>query len=214
MNSREHAFDFLLPIDSRRGVRAIARRLWHLAATDESIAAKFATIQQKLGSGKPIVDATQYERIKDWSSVFDLPLAPEPFRPLFVAAYLRAKAAVASGGVRGIFDNLPKTLDRIIGAIDGLEPAFVGDLLTETVLAAREDSHFARKLREGASEFRALADELYGPTGDERPAALARAASGGGGSCTCCTTVGGQTRCEPCSCWIIVIIIIVIIVSK
>jgi hypothetical protein len=216
MNARDHAFEFLLPIDSRRGVRAMAKRIWHIAEKDETIAAKFRAIQDKLGSGKPILDTTLYERLKDYGSVLDLPTAPEPFRPIFVAAYLRAKAAIATGSVGRVLDNLDETLDRILAFLDKgrIEESFGTELLTETVLAAREDPAFAKTLREGAAEFRALANELYGPDGESRPAWLARASTGGGGSCTCCTTVNGQRTCEPCSCWIIVIVIIIIVVTK
>jgi hypothetical protein len=216
MTPREHALEFLLPIVPRSGVRSIARALWHAAATDERVAAKFAAIQDKMGSGRPLIGEEHYklyERLKHTLPVLDIPTAPEWIRPAFAAAYLRARAIVASGQARGVFNNIEARLDAVLRLVDKIESSFVGEVLAETILAAHADREFARALEEGADEFRALATELYGPEGTDRPTALARI-SGGGGSCVCCTTVGGQTQCAPCSCWIIVVIIIVIIVAK
>src|SRR5262245_36097042 len=118
MRAEDHAFEFLLAIDADRGIRALAKRIWQIAEKDADVAAKFNAIQEKVGSGKPILDATIYERLKDCNSVLDLPTAPEPFRPIFVAAYLRAKAVIAAGSGRGIIENLDKTLNRILKFLD------------------------------------------------------------------------------------------------
>ncbi len=215
--AREHAFDFCLPLDPTVSVRSIARRLWDIADTNESIAKRFALIQDKIGSGKPIIGdqhSAIYERLCDGRTILDLPTAPEIFRPLFVAAYLRAKRVIAQGGVQGIFMNLEKRLEQVENLVDQLEPEFVGELLAELMLRARENPSFSKQLHDGAAEMRALAEDLYGPDLSNRPTALARASSNGGGSCTCCSTVNGRTNCQPCSCWIIVIIIIIIIIGK
>lgn len=121
---------------------------------------------------------------------------------------------LAQGGGRGIFVDFEQRLAQVEKLLDQLEPKFVGELLTEVTLSARANPTFARQLQTGASELRALAEELYGPDLSDRPAALARASSNSGGSCTCCSTVNGNRTCEPCSCWIIVIIIVIVIVAK
>ena len=107
-------------------------------------------------------------------------------------------------------------LESILRHLDDLvEADFAGELVAETMLAAHGNHAFARTLRQGADEFRALVAELYGPEGTDKPEALARAASGGGGGdCTCCASTPSGTSCRPCSCWIIVVIIIIIVVSK
>lgn len=211
MSPRDHAIDFILPIDPRYGIRSIARRLWNAAATDDRIAAKFATIQNRMGSGKPLISEKHhdvYQRLKDRLPGLDIPTAPEWIRPAFAAAYLRAKTAVASGQVTGLFEDLERSLDTVVELSEKVQTSFVGELLAETMLAAHEDGEFARALTDGADEFRALADDLYGPEGTDRPAAVARMASKR--DCLCCR----DGQCEPCSCWIIVVIIIIIIVGK
>lgn len=219
MNARDRALEFLLPIDPRHSIRSIGKRLLDAAETDESIAAKLDAIQQKLGDGKSLIDdehSALYERLKCSRAIPDIPTAPEWLRPLIAVAYLRAKAALSSGHRTNLYGRLHEGLDKVSKLVETLEPSFIGELLVETVLAAREDREFAQTLRDGAAEFRALVDELYGPSGDTpSTVATARAGAGAGrGSCTCCRTVNGQKRCEPCSCWIIVIIIIIIIVTK
>jgi len=146
-SAREHAFEFCLPLDPLAGVRSIARRLWDIAAQDEAVAQNFANIQKKLGSGRPIIGDPHtaiFERLKDGRVILDLPTAPEIFRPLFVAGYLRAKQALAQGGGRGIFRDVNKTLDRVEELVDKLEPAFVGEMLTEVTNAAKNNPTFAK----------------------------------------------------------------------
>lgn len=215
--AREHAFDFCLPLDPTASIRSIARRLWDLADKNDAIGKRFAAIQDKMGSGKPIIGneySAIYERLRDRRTILDLPTAPEMFRPLFVAAYLRAKQVIAQGGAQGIFQNIDKKLDQVDKLVDRLEPQFVGELLSELMISARENPTLSKQLHDGAAEMRALAEDLYGPDLSDRPAAIARASNNGGGSCTCCSTINGTRTCEPCSCWIIVIIIIVIVVTK
>ena len=216
MPAREHAFGFLLPIDPRASIRRIGKRLLEAAKTDESIVRKFAAVQQKLGDGRPLIDGEHsaiYERIKCSSVIPHIPTAPEWLRPVIAVAYLRAKAALSTGNVTNFFGSMEESFDKVFKLLDTLEPSFVGELLIETVLSAKEDREFARTLHEGASEFRALVDELYGSDKDMPGDTLARRAASDG-SCTCCRTVDGVTYCEPCSCWIIVIIIVIIIVTK
>jgi hypothetical protein len=211
--SQNHALEFLLPVDPRYGIRSIAKRIWHAAATDENIAARFAAIQESMGSGKPLISEAQYDlyqRLKHGLPPLDIPTAPEWIRPAFAAAYLRAKAIVSGGQVRGLLEDIDGRLQTVQKLVSQVESPFVGDLLVETMLAASEDSEFGRTLKKGADEFRALSSDLYGPEGTDRPDALARAAAGGGGDCVCCR----DGDCAPCSCWIIVIIIIIIIVTK
>lgn len=215
--AKEHAFDFCLPIDPTTSIRSIARRLWDIADTNESIGKRFAAIQDKMGSGKPIIGdrhSAIFEKLCDKRTLLDLPTAPEMFRPLFVAAYLRAKQVIAQGGAQGIFRNLERRLDQVDKLIDQLEPEFIGELLAEVMLRAHDNPSFAKQLHGGAAEMKALAEELYGPEFLDRPAAVARASSNGGGSCNCCSTVNGSPQCSPCSCWIIVIIIVIIVVTK
>jgi hypothetical protein len=212
---RRHALEFLLPIDPRHGIRSIARSLWHMAATNDQIASQFAAIQDKMNSGKPLISQehySYYRRLSTQLPALNISTAPDWIRPAIAAGYLRAKSAVASGRIRGIYDEkvVSSTLGTVLGFIDKLEPSFVGELLAETVLAAAGDREFARTLAQGANEFRDLAAELYGPDGKDRPAAVARIATGGGGDCTCC--VDGQ--CQFCSCWVIVVIIVIVIVTK
>lgn len=218
MTAREHAFDFSLPIDPRAAIRKIGKRILEAAENDKNIARKLDAIQNKLGDGRPLVGdehSAVYERIKCTRAIPDIPTAPEWLRPLIAVAYLRAKAAISNGNVTNLFGNLDTTLDKILKLVDTLEPSFIGELLAETVLTARDDRKFARTLNKGASEFRALVDHLYEPDTDEPDTVAKAAAAGGGrGSCTCCRTVGGTTQCEACSCWIIVVIIIIIIVTK
>lgn len=215
--AREHAFDFCLALDPTASIRTIIRRFWEIADSDEAVGKRFAAIQDKMGSGKPVIGdqhSAIYERLRNRSIVLDLPTAPEIFRPLFVAAYLRAKQVIAQGGGRGIFVDVEKRLDQVERLVDRLEPQFVGELLSELMLSARDNPTFSRQLQEGAAELKALAEEFYGPDLSNRPAAVARASKGGGGSCNCCSSSGGTTQCGPCSCWIIVIIVVIIIVTK
>ncbi len=204
MSPRNHALDFTLPIDPRYGIRSIAKKLWNAAATDDRIAAKFATIQERMGSGKPLISEKHYDlyqRLKDRVPSLDIPTAPEWNRPAIAAGYLRAKAAVASGQVHDLFKDLESKPDTVLELIKKLETSFVGEVLAETMSAAHEDSEFARTLTKGADEFRALANELYGPHGSDWPTALAKKAKA---ECECCR----DGECEPCDCWITIIIII------
>ena len=223
-DGREHALDFILPIEPRYGVRSVARRLWSLADTDEGVASRFASIQERINSGKPLIGKDHYalyERMKNEGvPTLDIPTAPEWIRPAFAAAYLRAKAAVASGQGRGLYGDarhIESVLDSIIEQLEErVESSFAGELVAETMLAAYKDPEFARTLQRGADEFRALAEELYGPEGTDRPGAVARMSggSGGGGDCTCCANTPDGSDCRPCSCWIIVVIIVIIVVTK
>ncbi|MGA7933912.1 MAG: hypothetical protein WCA35_10230 [Kovacikia sp.] len=215
--ARNHAFDFCLPLDPTASIRTIARRLWNIAEANDSVGKRFAAIQEKMGSGKPLISdehSAIYNRLRDQRTILDLPTAPEIFRPLFVAAYLRAKQVIAQGGGQGIFQNVEKRLDQVEKLVDRLEPQFIGELLSELMFSARENPVLSKQLHQGAAEMKALAEELYGPDLSNRPAAVARASNNGGGSCTCCSSAGGSTQCSPCSCWIIVIIIIIIVVTK
>lgn len=208
MRPLDHALEFILPIDPRYGIRSIAKRLWHAAATDERIACKFATIQERMGIGKSLITKEHYElyqRLQQSIPPLDIPTAPDWIRPAIAAAYLRAKAVVASGQVHGLFDNIERSLDTVLELVGKVESSFVGELLAETMLAAYEDREFRRALTEGANEFRALVNDLYGPEGTDRPAALRRMANEG--DCRCCR----DGTCEPCSCWIIIIIIIIVV---
>jgi hypothetical protein len=188
-----------------------------MAATHDGIAAKFAAIQQRMNTGRPLLNREHYDlynRLKDKGvPVLDIPTAPEWIRPAFAAAYLRAEATIASGKNLGLFVD-PKRVEAVLDNIinQQLEADFAGELVAETMLAAHGDPRFARELRRGADEFRALAAELYGPNGTDRPEALARAV--GGGNCICCADTPGGSSCHPCSCWIIVVIIIIIVVGK
>ena len=220
--AREHAFEFLLPADPRASIQMIGERLLVAADNDPSIAAKFRAIRDMI-SGTVLVKENHYAMYQRLRSAYklDVPTAPEWLRPLLVVAYLRAKSVVASGRLRNLIPNLPSTLDEVAQLAETLEPDFLGELLVETSLAAWRDARFARKLEEGAEEFRSLVDYVYGSRDadrpddnapKDRPRAMARAATGvsGAGDCTCCA----NGNCEPCSCWIIVIIIIIIIVTK
>lgn len=219
MNARDHAREFLLPIDPRHSIRSIGKAVLDAAETDERIAKKLDAIQTKLGDGKPVIGdehSALYERIKCARAIPNIPTAPEWLRPLLAVGYLRAKAGLAARPRTNIYERLDEGLDKILKLIDDIEDSFIGELLVETVQAARDDNGFARTLQAGATEFSALVDELYGEPDDPAggPVASARRAGGGRGSCTCCRTVNGQTTCESCSCWIIVVIIVIIIIVK
>ena len=218
VTAKEHAFDFSLSVDPRAAIRRVGKRVLEAAQTEASIAGKLDAIQQKLGDGKPIVGnehSAIFERIKCSNAIPNIPTAPEWLRPLITVAYLRAKAAISTGNVTNLFPNLDHTLNNVLKLVERLEPSFLGELLIETALTARDDRQFAQTLHEGAAEFRALVKELY-DLDDEPTSKLVNAAasSGSRGSCTCCRTANGQRQGEQCSCWIIVIVIVIIIVTK
>jgi hypothetical protein len=227
MDAREHSTNFLLQTDPAMAIRKLGKGFIDKANSDDEILNRFKAIQERLNNTVLVTDPhfAMYERLSSAQTIYDLPTAPEWLRPLILVGYLNAKSMIASGRFARRSPDLRTALDRVLKMVDELEPDFLGELLVETVLTAREDRGFARTLRATESEFQALIDELYEPVAigaAERPddsgtVAMARRAPGGlgqSGDCTCCGSSGGTTRCEPCSCWIIVVIIIIIIVAK
>jgi hypothetical protein len=227
MDARAHALEILAPVDPRAGMQIVAERLLEAAAEDDSIIEKFAAIRSTINNTVIVGDPHMaiYNRLRSPQAVLDVPAAPEWMRAIFTVAYLRARAVIASGAASSVIHNFTKSLDRAVELLDFVrsESDFAGELLVETTMRMRDDKEFARTIRAGAAELRALSEHIYGkydgttPEGElsGAPKALARMQSGGGGDgCTCCTNTNGTTECEPCSCWIIVIIIIVIVVTK
>lgn len=203
IDARELAAGFLLPIAPRPSVQRIAKRLLEAASNDERIASQFDAIQKKLGDGIPIIGDEHseiLECIKSPGLIPNIPTAPEWLRPLLAVAYLRAKIDISSGKATHIFRDLELTLSKIVKSLDSVEQSFIGELLIDTVLAARDDSQFTQFLEEGATEFRALVDELYGSKDGSHMLARAGSNLGGDGSCEACRTIGGLRRCEPISC--------------
>ena len=154
-----------------------------------------------------------YERIKSSKTILDIPTAPEWLRPLLAVAYLRAKLSVKTGKAARILSNPKAILDKVIKLADNLEHPFLGELLIQTELRAREDSKFANNLKNGASEFMQLVGDLYAHEA-KNPGITAKAANNGDGVCTACRTDPFGTTCSPIPCWIIVVIIIIIVVGK
>ena len=220
-SGKDHAFDFLLRTDSRAAIRTISRRFLEAAERDKETAARLTEFLECINN-TILVGEEHYERYQRLVPPrLDVRTAPDWMHPILVAAYLRAKAIIATGQFSGVHD-FKGSLEKAFKAFDTLEEDFLGELLIQTTKSAREDKLFARSLVEGAAEFNSLVEELYGIDADDSAdtikdkaeAVALRATGGGGGSCTCCTTVAGRTQCEVCSCWIIVIIIIVIVVGK
>jgi hypothetical protein len=215
--ARDHARDFLMPIDPRGSIHEIGRLLLEAARKDKSIAEKFNIIQKKMGDGKPIIGlehSVMYERIKSRQSILDIPTAPEWLRPLLAVGYLSAKQSVKSGKAAKILNDPKASLDKVIKLADNLETDFLGELLVKTAIRAREDSKFAKTLHDGAAEFRRLVGDLYTHEA-KNPGITAKATNNNGGTCTACTTgPSGATTCGPIPCWVIIVIIIVIIVGK
>ncbi len=155
-----------------------------------------------------------FERIKSSQTILDIPTAPEWLRPLLAVAYLRAKLSVKSGKTAKILSNPNASIDKVIKLTDNLEHNFLGELLVQTVIRAKEDSKFAKKLNDAASEFKQLVEKLYTHEA-KNPGVTAKAANNNGGVCTACRTdPSGITDCQPISCRIIVIIVIIIVVGK
>ena len=215
MNAKQHASKFLLSVDPRYSIRKIGRAVFEAANTDEEFSKMLDEIQRKLGDGRSLITEEQYqcfERIKCRKSIPNIPTAPEWLRPVIAASYLKAKASLASKKTDGLINDLKSSLSKVLELTDKLEADFIGELLLETTLAARDDTEFAKTLNVGAAEFRSLVNELYGenPPNDKSVQFAAAPASSSRGSCRACR--GG--RCEPISCWVIVIIVIIIIVTK
>jgi hypothetical protein len=215
--ARAHALGFLLPVEPRVSILTIGKSLLEMARKDPNVAKKFNTIKQKMGDGKPLISKEQsiaFESMKSRQVVPNIPTAPEWVRPLLGVGYLRAKDAVASGKASRVLTNPEESLDKVIRMIDNLEQPFLGELLLETVRLAKQDREFAKKLSNGAAEFRALVDDLYGikdfPDKSEASARLIQTE----GCSVCRTDPSGAKVCSPISCWIVVIVIIVIVVSK
>jgi hypothetical protein len=215
--ARDHARDFLMSIDPRGSIQEIGKLLLEAARKDKSIADKFNTIQKKMGEGKPIIGlehSVMFERIKSRQSILDIPTAPEWLRPLLVVGYLRAKQSVKNSKTAKLLNDPKASLDKVIKLADNLEPEFLGELLVKTAIRAREDSKFAKTLRDGAAEFRNLVGDLYTDEA-KNPGVTAKANNGGSGTCTACRVdPDGTTTCGPIPCWVIVVIIIIIIVGK
>lgn len=216
MTARDHAVSFLVSTDARFSIRRIGKAIFEAAESDKEIATMLDAIQQKLGDGRPIIGEKHsdiYDRIKVPSAIPDIPTAPEWLRPLVATGYLKAKTAITPSKASQIINNPKESLAKVQKLADQLEPEFFGELLVETVMAAREDPGFARVLREAGNEFRSLVEYLYSLSTVGAPNASVAGGSSGG-SCRACRTSGGTTRCEPMSCWVIVVVIVVIIVTK
>ena len=231
MTARTHAAGFLLPVHPASSIRRIGRSIIDAAQSDPEMAEMLNSVQDRLGNGRVIIEQEHsaiFERVKEPRAVPRIPTAPEWLAPLIAVGYLRAKNSVGAPGARKILEDPKKSLAKVLDLAGKLEPTFLGELLVETTLAARDDPEFAQALHDGATEYRALVDDLYGHLaeadrqessgGEGAPTAIARMASqsgGGGGSCTACRTdPSGQRQCEPISCWVIVVIIVIIVVTK
>ncbi len=215
MNAKQHAESFLLSIDPRYSIRKIGKAVFEAADTDEEFSKMLDEIQHKMGDGRSLITEEQFqcfERLKCRKSIPNIPTAPEWLRPVIAASYLKAKSSLASQKTDRLISDLKPALSKVLELVDNLEQDFIGELLLETTLAARDDAEFAKALNIGAAEFRSLVSELYGenPPDDKSVQFAAAPQSSSRGSCRACR--GG--RCEPISCWVIVIIIIIIIVAK
>jgi len=220
MNASQHASSFLFSVDPRLTIQKVGRAVFEAAENDPEFATMLDTIQRKLGDGRPLINEEQgavFDKIKTIRAVPDIPTAPDWLRPVIAAAYLKAKASLSNKKTEFLAEDLKKTLSKVIQLVDDLEPEFIGELMIETTLSARDDKQFAKSLADGAAEFRALVSDLYGePEGDRHdkhaPIAAARASSGAKsrGSCTVCR----GNHCEPISCWAIVVVVIIIIVAN
>ena len=204
-----------LSIDPRYSIRKIGKAVFEAADADKEFSRMLDEIQSKLGDGRDLITEEQFqcfEKIKCRQSIPDIPTAPEWLRPVIAASYLKAKGSLASKNTANLIGDLKFNLSKVIELIDKLEPDFIGELLLETTLAARDDSEFAKMLNAGATEFRALVNELYNDPNycSNSVAFAASTPTNPRGSCQACK--GG--RCEPISCWIIVIIVIIVIVAK
>jgi len=222
MNTYEHVQDFLSPIDPRMSIRKFGKFLIDKAKKDPAIAKKFHEILEKIGNEKPLIGqmhSTLYERIKTSAVALDLPTAPEWLQPIIVAAYLKAKAILQNGHINSsLYNDVSKKLDKVSHLIDKIvEPDFLGELLVETTLNAREDAIFAKSLKAGADEFLSLVKHLYELPDNPQEyttVSMMRNNNNEGGCTACRTDPGGATVCTPISCWVIVIIIIVVIIAK
>ena len=212
MNARQHAANFLLSIDPRYSIRKIGKAIFEAADTDEEFSKMLDQIQHKMGDGRSLITEEQFqcfERIKCRKSIPNIPTAPEWLRPVIAACYLKAKSSLASKKTDGLKSDLKPALYKVLEWSDKLEPDFIGELLIETTLAARDDAEFAKALNIGAAEFRSLVSELYGDNPpDDKSVKFAAAPSSSRGSCSACR----GSHCEPISCWVVVVIVIIIII--
>ena len=224
MNAREHAQNFILPIDPRHGVRSAARRLWHLAATDPAIAGKFAAIQQRMNSARPLLNVEQYnlyERLRDKGvPPLDIPTAPEWIRPAFAAAYLRAKATIASGKNLGLFADAKRVEVHAQVHSPASRRSGGGGFCRGTRGGDHAGRAWKPRVRANLATGRRRIPGAGGGTLRPRGNGQAGSARTGSqrrrrrGDCTCCASTPSGTSCRPCSCWIIVVIIIIIVVAK
>ncbi len=215
MNARQHASNFLLSIYPHYSIRKIGKAVFEAAETDEEFSKMLDEIQRKLGDGRSLITDEHFqvfERIKSRTSIPDIPTAPEWLRPVIAAAYLKAKESLAFKKTDMLTSDLKSSLSKVLKLTENIEPDFIGELLLETTLAARDDAEFAKLLNVGAKEFRSLVDELYGenPFNDESVQLTAALPSSSRGSCRACR----GNRCEPIQCWVVVVIVIIIIVAK
>jgi len=212
-----HAQGFLLPIEPRISLHTIGKTLLELARKDPNVAKKFETIKQKLGEGKPLIGKEHsafFESAKSRQVVPNIPTAPEWLRPLIAVGYLRAKDAVASGKVGKLLTNPEESFDKVIKLLDKLEENFLGELLVETVRLVKEDREFAKKINDGATEFRALVNNLYGIKSPRDAAKATPLLQNNEGCSACRTDPSGATVCSPIPCWVVVVVIVVVVVAK
>ncbi len=222
MDAREHAEYFLAPISPASSIRKFAKEVIRCAETDSEVASLLDALQNTLNSGESIIQdshSEMFERLKCSAALPDIPTAPEWIRPAIAAAYLRARWAVGTSS-RPFSADIKSGLKKALKLAQSVEPDFIGELLVETTLSAREDPQFSKQLHDGAAEFRQLVQETYGSIDPDttQSTALAAAANpgggGSGGSCRICRRTGGTQQCAPTSCWVIVVIIVIIIVTK
>lgn len=222
MKTRQHVESFLAPISPAYSIRKFAKSVISAAENDNEIASLLDAIQVKLNDSDAIISEKHsdiFDRIRTPAAIPYIPTAPDWIRPAIAAAYLRARSNVERRTAPVLGADLKAGLRKVLSLVDNVEPDFIGELLVETTLAAREDSEFSAKLKSGAAEFRALVDETYSsidPSSTKSTALAAAAPSTGGssGSCRICRRSGGTQQCAPTSCWVIVVIIIIIIVTK
>jgi hypothetical protein len=220
MKAKNHALNFLSPVDSRCSIINFGKKFIDLALSDKEIAEKFSIIQKKMGDGKIILQEPHFElfeKIKTKQGIPNIPILPDWLSPVITVAYLRAKSAIENKHSRiNLFDekDYGKLLDEVIALTEKIEPDFLGELLIETVLTANRDKRFSKKLNQGAKEYNELVQQLYGGNFETSQDILSLASNSNSGGCTACRSSGGRTFCKPVSCWIIVIIIVIVIITK
>lgn len=204
MSARDHVLEFLAPVDGHRAFATAALMLARRAETNPRLARALNDLARQIrqtplvGARHSALDARLRARVAE---PLEMPGVPDFVRPVLVAVYQRAKAALRSGDAARKIRNVDEAaVERVGRVLHRLERDFIGELLVETRRRAVNDRRVARQLRSEGMEINAMGRHLDAIT----RRFMVR-------TTVCREGLGGTRECHALAPWVIDLIAVLVI---